>query len=119
MNEDFSEVEEGTILRNALFVKHNRVLIKVEVEEIMWIESDGNYSTIVMENKKYLVRRSLTRMMESLPPQQFIRLNKSCIAQASLITRIDATNNVVFLGDTEKTLGRNYKKPLLDKLNVL
>ena len=119
MSEELFEVEESAFLGNAIFVKHNRMLVKVEFDTIKWIESDGNYSTIVTCNKKYLVRKSLTRLMESLPDHQFIRLNKSCIACATLITQIDATNNMVYLGEIEMNLGRNYKKPLLDRLNLI
>jgi len=121
MNNDFKDevvVEEG-IFNNSLFVKHNRLLHKIEFSNIHWIESDGNYSTIITEGKKYLIRRSLTKLMDNLPGGMFLRINKSCIVQSEMITQIDPTNNTIYLGDNQFPLGRNYKRPILDKLNVL
>lgn len=113
------EEEEEIILKDSLFIKNGTLLQKVKFSEIRWIQSEGNYCTLFASSKKHAIRISLSRIIKRLPADTFIRVHKSYMVQAALITRIDTFNGEVYVDDQSLPLGRTYKDGLLDQLNKI
>jgi len=111
------EEEEDLVLKDSFFIKNGTTLQKVKFSDIRWIQSEGNYCTLFTNPKKYAIRISLSRLIKRLPPDTFVRIHKSYLIQAALITRIDTFNSEVYIGSDCLPLGRTYKDDLLDQLN--
>lgn len=109
--------EEDTVLNDSFFIKNGTTLQKVKFKNIHWIQSEGNYCTLFTNTKKHAIRISLSRLVKRLPADTFVRVHKSYLVQAELISRIDTFNGTVFVNDTSLPLGRTYKDDLLDQLN--
>jgi DNA-binding LytR/AlgR family response regulator len=62
--------------------------IRLMHNEILYVESQGNYVTIVTINKKYVIRQSLDWCAEHLPPEQFARIHRSYIVNQEKIEKI-------------------------------
>ena len=83
-------------------------LIKVNFNDILFIEGAGNYVKIGLNNQdKIMTLLTFKALEELLPKEQFIRVNKSYIVALQLITGIEG--NIVRLGDLTVPIGGTYK----------
>ena len=96
-----------------LIVKEGRALVRLFHENILWFESDGNYTTIyLIENKRRVIRQSLSELHEQLPQVNFIRIHKSYLVNKQHITEVNP--NSIIINQTELSVGRAYQKNLTD-----
>ena len=102
-----------------LFVKIGSVLHKLDLREILWISSKGNYITINTKSKGHIVKMSLRKVLQFLPLEFFVQVHRSYIVQKSYITRIDMGLNEVYIEQTPVPLGRKFKENLLEQLKLL
>lgn len=112
-----SSSESGIFLKESFFIKHGTILQRVRFSEIIWIQSDGNYTMIHTENKKIALRISLSKIMKRLPGNIFIRVHKRYAIQAGLIDRIDTSSKELYIKEKAIPMGRTYKDDLLAFLN--
>ncbi len=89
-------------------------LIKVKFNEILFIEGDGNYVKIWLNNQdKIIALLTFKALEEILPKDQFIRVNKSYIISFSNILGIEG--NELILDGLTIPIGGTYK----DNVNYL
>jgi two-component system, LytTR family, response regulator len=95
-----------------IFVNADYKLVKVEFDDIIWIESLKDYLKIHLHsNKNSLVTRmSMKSIEEQLPESRFIRIHKSYIISKSAISAVKKTS--VFIGDLELPIGELYRAPV-------
>ncbi len=56
-------------------------------QEIVWIEALQNYTRILLrDDRRVIVRKTITEWSEELPAEQFIRLDRFLLIQISLLT---------------------------------
>ncbi|MFK7770643.1 MAG: LytR/AlgR family response regulator transcription factor [Saprospiraceae bacterium] len=110
---------EGMILENCVFIKRNNILEKVEINDIEFIQSEGNYCVISTEKKKYALKMSLIKVRKMLDCHQFLRVNKRHIINMSLISSIDLSTNQIKINEVSFSIGRTYKEGLLKRLKTL
>lgn len=110
---------EGLILENCVFIKRNNKLEKVEINQIEFIQSEGNYCVISTERKKYALKMSLVKVKKMLDSHPFARVNKRHIINMNLISSIDLSTNQINIDDVSFSIGRTYKEGLLKRLKTL
>lgn len=102
-----------------IFIKVSTTIEKVSISDVYAIESNGNYCTIKIAEKEFVLRSTLTRFKEEFKPYGFVQVNKSTLIQIDNIDRIDLSINRVLLTNQHQiSLSRNYRKPLLDQLHL-
>ena len=74
--------------RNFIFVKTGYEEEKVFLDDILYVEAEGNYVSFILKNKKLLSRQSLVDVVMLLPENQFIRVHRSFIIAFNKIERI-------------------------------
>ena len=62
-----------------LFIRCDGEIHVMAPEDIMWIESDGDYVRLHVTDKARFVRMSLHKMMDKLDPAHFVRIHRSTI----------------------------------------
>jgi two-component system, LytTR family, response regulator len=89
-------------------------LLKINLDEIDYIEGMKNYVAIFCGSKKTLVYTSMKDLEERLSRKQFIRVHKSFIIPIAKITGIEG--NVLRLKNVtaEILIGENYKADLME-----
>lgn len=89
-------------------------LLKINLNEIDYIEGMKNYVAIYCGGKKTLVYTSMKDLEERLSKKQFIRVHKSFIIPIAKITGIEG--NVLRLKNVsaEVLIGESYKEDLMD-----
>ena len=94
-----------------LFVKSNKKQIKINIKEIQYIESCGNYINIVTRNDKVTTKQTLTDFIKNLPEDDFVRIHKSFIVAYSYIRYIEG--NYVSIGDKHLPIGKVFRDNVL------
>ena len=62
-----------------LFIRCDGEIHVMAPEDILWIESDGDYVRLHVSEKSRFVRMSLHKMLEKLDPAHFVRIHRSTI----------------------------------------
>lgn len=105
--------EENHLLETEgfLYFRSERKMIKVNYNEILYIESMKDYVRVVRENDKpILVKQSITSVEDSLPTHLFMRIHRSYIVSLQKIKAF--TNHDVEIGGREIPIGRLYSHQL-------
>lgn len=94
-----------------LFVRSEKRIEKIELKDIVYIESAGNYVYIVTRSKKIMAYLTMKSIESQLPVQEFIKVHQSFLVSFSGIESIEG-NQVVVNGKT-LPVSRGYKDVLM------
>ncbi|MCZ4225496.1 LytR/AlgR family response regulator transcription factor [Pedobacter rhodius] len=89
-----------------IFVKDGYEQIKVELNEILYVEASGNYTQIQLENKLLSSRITINDLAELLPKTDFIRCHRAFIVAKSKISKFD--RNQIWIGTKIIPIGTTY-----------
>jgi len=91
-------------------------LLFLESEEILYAESDGNYSTIYLEDgQKILLTKKLKEIDQLLPSDAFFRIHNSFVVNLGKIKEFLKTDGYVVLRSGQKIpVSRQKKSDFLD-----
>ena len=92
----------------SILIKDGFEEIKLSLDDLLFIKSDGNYIDIYTNTRKISIRESLEKFYEKLDENQFLRIHRSIIINQNKISKKTATS--VFINTTELPISRNYKK---------
>ncbi len=107
--------EDHALSRPEIFIKSGYEHIRIAVDEIIYIKSDADYSEIFLPAKKYLSSEPLRKWLEVLDSQQFVRVHKSYIINASKIVKV-AGNQLYMTNQAVIPIGRAFKEEFTEKL---
>ncbi|WP_339840543.1 LytTR family DNA-binding domain-containing protein [uncultured Maribacter sp.] len=93
-------------------------LLFLESDEILYAESDGNYSTIFLtDGQKIVLTKKLKEVNELLPTDSFFRIHNSYIINLNKIKEFLKTDGYVVLKSNHKIpVSRQKKSDFLDML---
>lgn len=95
---------------NFMFLKTGYEEEKVLLDEILYIEAEGNYMAYILPNKKLLCRQNIAEVINQLPDNQFIRIHRSYIIALNKIQKI--TRQSVWVAGNEISVGASYEEKL-------
>jgi len=110
------EKTENEILQE-FFVKDGSSLVKIKVEQLLFIKADDNYSRIYTEDKSYILSSTLKGMEDKLPPNKFIRIHRSYIVNLDYLDKIK--DGTLSIGQHSLPIGRSYQELLFQRINKL
>jgi DNA-binding LytR/AlgR family response regulator len=96
--------------RDSIFIKSGYDQIRIVLDEVLFVESSGNYMQFVLESQKILSRLTMSEAEELLPPPVFIRIHRSYIVSKKQITKIE--KNSVWIRQIELPIGAAYVKDI-------
>ncbi len=99
-----------------IYVKENKKVIKVHLNEIKYVEGLSEYVQIYTVRKKIITKTSMINMEEKLPDSGFMRIHKSYIVSLSKIEAFTSTS--IEISGKELPIGRSYKNSVLELLQV-
>lgn len=101
-----------------IFVKGNKQLQKVYLEEILYIESQRDYLKFRTTGHTDIITRQTIGYYERfLPAQQFLRVHRSFIVALDKISAVEA--NRLLIGTVPIPVGRLYKEHVQEYLKNL
>ncbi len=95
------------------FIKSGTENIRLEPDDLLYVESRGNYMQFVLRDKIITSRLTMSEVEVLLPSAHFVRIHRSFIAAKKHITRVD--KNSVWVKDTELPIGSGFAHEI-DKL---
>jgi DNA-binding LytR/AlgR family response regulator len=118
-NKETSIKETATpfILSDSIFVRHYEKMIKVVIQDILYIEAERNYCRIHSKGKEYLLVITLKDMDNKLPDQHFLRIHRSYIINISQIDEIAQTH--VVISKTAIPISKSQREELLKRLQTI
>jgi len=105
------------ISNDSIFIKSKGELIKIDKQDIFYIEAFDNYSKIITQNKEYLVSYTLKNVTEKLTDSYFIRIHRSYLINSNKI--ISLFDGYVLINTKKIPIGRMYKEQLMKQISLL
>lgn len=103
--------------KNYIFIKSNSKLLKINYNEILYIEAIGDYVKIYLEDsdKPVVILDSLKHLEETLPNDSFKRIHRSYIVAISRIKAIEYKRAII--GENlSLPISNSYYQALYDSL---
>ena len=96
-------------------IRADRKMLKIAIDDIIYIESLRDYCKIVTPSKKIITRQPISSIESSLPADSFIRIHRSYLVS---IRKIESyTTEFVEIAQQELPIGRMYRLSLLSALS--
>ena len=96
-----------------LFLKADKKLHKIMFNELIYLESYGDYVRVHTEKGKITVKERISHLEEQLPQNRFLRVHRGYIISIDKVTSL--LPGLVELGPHKIPIGRSYKAEV-DKL---
>jgi two-component system, response regulator PdtaR len=98
-------------VKDDIFIKQNYQFVKFKLSEVLYLEADAVYTSIITIHKKYAIRQTISHVLERLPLKELVRIHRS---YAVNINHIDSFNEQdVIVNGYEIPLSRSYKEEFL------
>lgn len=99
-----------------IFTKIGDRLVKIPVEDILYVKADGdNYTSVFVKNKELSCRTTIKQLLTELP-KNFIQIHRSVVINLNYLQEINEPMQVAIIDKKELSIGRKYRKDLLSKL---
>lgn len=99
-----------------IFIKQDTKLVRVNYNQINYIEAEKDYSSVYLTDKRIFASMHLKIFEDTLPKDQFMRIHRSYIVNMSKIKSIKG--NMVELEQAEIPIGATYREELLKLLGI-
>ena len=103
--------------KKSIFINVDKTHHKIVLDNIIYVESDRNYITVVTKTQKLSYLDALKNWVEKLPEDQFVQVHKSYIINSKIVSKI--SGNELFISDHRIPIGRTYKPNLLKLLKIV
>lgn len=104
-------------LEDILFVRNKDRMVRVEVDEIDYLQAYDNYCFLHTDNKRYLLPHTLKEVESKLDANKFIRNHRSYVVNLKRISAIDELG--IEVGGERLPLSKNQRKELLRRIQLL
>lgn len=111
---------EGTqslVLSDSIFVRHHEKMLKIAIQDILYIEAERNYCRIYSKGKEYLLVITLKIMDQKLPKKHFLRVHRSYIVNIAQIDEV-ATSHLV-IAKKAIPISKALKEELMKRLQMI
>lgn len=112
--ESFKNKEKNK--KQSLYIKDNYIRVKLDTSDILYIQSEGNYLEIFLENKKHLIRSRLADFLLQLPNNNFVQIHRRYVVNISKIDLLGT--DFVEINNTELPVSKTFKVNLETQLNL-
>src|SRR6187399_1102946 len=99
--------EENKPATSFIYLRVDRKMIKVLLNDIVYIESDKDYVKVFTEKGFIITRQTISSVEVMLPESQFIRIHRSYIISLTKIKSFTA--ETVEIGNKEFPIGKIYR----------
>ena len=114
LNDNVSPQEE----QRQLFIRVDGKFVRVELDDILYIESYGAYVRFYSETgKKYIVHSTIKNIDQKITNNSFLKVHRSYVVNLDKIVDIEETN--LLIKDKVIPVSRAYRPVLMKKIKTL
>ena len=104
---------------STIYIKVGQHFRAVALEDIHWVQAEGNHSLVFTATQQYIVKQSLRTLTTKVLPDQFQQVHRQYVVNLQKVDVINPPQNVLKIGDRVLPIGASYKKPLQNAIEVL
>ncbi len=113
--------EERSMYPEAIAIRAGEQYVVVKVADVDWIEADGNYAKVYVQQRARLLTKTLAKLeQEVLDPRVFVRVHRSAIVNVSRIAAVEPLSHgelsLVLKDGTHVPCSRRHRKDLEERL---
>jgi DNA-binding LytR/AlgR family response regulator len=101
---------------DAVYIRVDQQLVRVPLDEIIFVEACENYVRYHTLRRAYLTKRTLAEVESSLPADRFVRVHRSFLVNLARIERLEG--HLLVVGGKEVPVSRSLRAALLDRLPI-
>lgn len=105
---------QGQVAETCIYLRADRKNIKVNFDEILFIESLKDYIKVVTKEKTIVTKQAISNIEEQLPHNQFVRTHRSFIISINCIESF--TQDLVQIYKYEIPISRSYRQKVEEAL---
>jgi DNA-binding LytR/AlgR family response regulator len=109
-------VIEGHEHESYFYLRADRKMHKIHLQEIQYIESLDEYVKIYLRNKMLITKESITMLEQRLPADRFVRIHRSFLVSTKAVVSVSSEG--VEIGSKILPFGRAFKQSALAGLKV-
>ena len=109
-----TRAKEETKTESFAYFRADRKMVKVMLQDILYIESMKDYIKVVTTNGTIITKQSISSAEEMLPEKEFARVHRSYIVSLKKIRTF--TSELIGIGNTEIPIGKLYRNGVMKAL---
>ncbi len=113
-----SEPIQPSAYSDYIFVKSDRSIVKLDIQLIVYIKSDGDYTRIYTPGKNHFLSYTLKYWVDLLPDQKFCRIHKSYLINIDYVEKIEGNQVFLAYDDAVAPIGRSYRDRFMERINL-
>jgi len=104
-------------MQDFVFLKVERSLIRVRFSEILLIQAEKKYVTVITQDRSFLTLSTMNHIEKKLPVEFFCRIHRSYIVALGQICHFD--NELVYIGTRKIPIAEKYLHALKNSVTII
>ena len=100
--------------KNFLFLRADQQWVRIDIAELLYIESLRDYVRVITQTKTYIVHLPLAEITARLPPERFIRVHRSFTVALDRVDRV--SQHCAHIGDKLIPISRTHRQEVYRRL---
>ncbi len=100
-----------------IFIKTEGKLVRLNNDDVLYIESMGDYVRFVTNDKKYIVHNTIKNLEEKLNRKAFMKIHRSYIVNIQKVDNI--RENALFIRGIELAISKAHKAEVIQRINII
>lgn len=109
--------DQGQFLSNHLYIKANSKLIRLNDDDILYIEAKGDYALFKTPDKGYVVHSTIKNAADKMNPQKFLKVHRSYVVNLDKIKDIEDSS--ILIDDKVIPVSRQHKPDLMKRIDLI
>jgi two-component system, LytTR family, response regulator len=111
------ESAPATVNIDHIFIKTEGKLVRLNNDDILYIESMGDYVKFVTADKKYVTHNTIKNLEDKVNKDTFMKVHRSYIINISKID--DIRENDLYIKGNEIPVSKAHKPEVMKRLNII
>jgi DNA-binding LytR/AlgR family response regulator len=111
------EYTNNKSLSDRIFVRDKKKMVKLKIEDILYVEAERNYCKITTRSKPYTLSVPLMKFEKKVSSDIFMRIHRSHLVNISAIDELD--DHYVYINGKALSISKSYKHDLNKRLTMV
>jgi DNA-binding LytR/AlgR family response regulator len=118
-SEEVVESDHVSAMEDRLFLRQTGEMVKVFIDDILFVEADRNYCKVILKEKEYLLSIPLNKFEPNLPFEKFLRTHRSFVVNLSKIDSIAEHTDFLYISKFQIPVSRRQKEEVAKRLKLI
>jgi DNA-binding LytR/AlgR family response regulator len=100
-----------------IFIKTEGKLVRLNNDDVLYIESMGDYVRFVTVDRKYVVHNTIKNLEEKMNRKAFMKIHRSYIVNIQKVDNI--RENFLFVRGAELPVSKAHKGEVIQRINII